>query len=227
MIAARTPAIRLAGPPAQRGVLLALAAAALAAWAVLVAAPVSMGVAAGMAMWALMVAAMMLPSALPAVAHVGRNSLRWRRRRAMATFAAVYVAVWLAYGGIVLAAADLPLAHGRIAPAAALVLAAAWQLTVHKRRALRDCHRSSPLPPVGRAATRGVVRFAGENAFACLRSCWAMMAAMALAGPELAALMVVVAGIVAAEKLAERPRRATRAGAAILAAAAALVVAAG
>jgi predicted metal-binding membrane protein len=106
--------------------------------------------------------------------------------------------------------------------AVALATAAGWQLTAHKRRALLDCHRPSPLPPQGWRATAGVVRFAARNGLACLRSCWAMMLAMGVASSMMLLWMVAVTGIVTTEKLAERPRRAARAGAVVLAAGAVL-----
>ncbi|MFA7763558.1 DUF2182 domain-containing protein [Streptomyces sp. NRRL S-448] len=179
----------------------------------------------GLAMWGLMSAAMMLPAAVPALAHVGTNSLRWRRQRAMATFAAVYLAVWIGYGALLLGSAPL---WARLPDdavlACTLALAAAWQLTVHKRRALRDCHRSSPLPPAGWRAVAGAGRFGLRQGGACLRSCWALMLVMAVAsgrsGSGMLGWMAVLTGIVMTERLARKPRRPTHLAAAVLAAAA-------
>lgn len=185
-----------------------------------------MGFATGIGMWALMVLAMMLPSALPAIRHVAVNSLRQRRTRAMATFAAVYIGIWVAVGAVVIALAPAwsALDGARVA-AAALAIAAAWQLTVHKRRALRDCHRPSPLPPTGSRATAGVARFALRNSTACVRSCWAMMLAMAVATTATTFWMVAITGLVLTEKLALKPRQATRAGAVLLGAGSLLLAA--
>jgi predicted metal-binding membrane protein len=171
----------------------------------------------GVAVWTLMVLAMMLPAALPAVGHVAANSQRWRRRRAMATYVVAYVAAWAAFGALVLILSPL-WASGRAdaVAAVALAIAAGWQLTVHKRRALRDCHRPWPLPPRGPRATAGGIRFGYRNAWACLRSCWAMMLAMAVAGPAMIFWMVVLTGIVTVEKSARRPRQVTRAAAVVL-----------
>jgi predicted metal-binding membrane protein len=186
-----------------------------------------MGAGAAMAMWALMVLAMMLPTALPAVRHIAANSLRRRRTRAMAMFAAIYLAIWVAFGVIVLIVSQSWTALDRSAVAAgALALAAAWQLSLPKRRALRDCHRPSPLPPTGRRATTGVVRFALRNGTACVRSCWAMMLAMAVVTTATTFWMVAITGLALTEKLALKPRQATRAGAVLLAAGS-LAVAAG
>jgi predicted metal-binding membrane protein len=175
------------------------------------------GLALAIAMWTLMVAAMMLPAALPAVQHVAVNSLRWRRRRAAATFLVVYIAIWAVFGAVLIALAPLwSGVDGKLVLAAALAAAAGWQLTVHKRRALRDCHRPSPLPPSGRAATRGVLEFAWRNSSACVRSCWAMMLAMAVASSMMIFWMVAITGIVLTEKLATKPRQATRVAAVLL-----------
>jgi predicted metal-binding membrane protein len=171
-----------------------------------------------LAAWIAMAAAMMLPGALPAVRHVAVNSLRWRRRRAVATFVAVYLASWSAFGLLVLALAPLWSSLDATAvSAAALILAAAWQLTPAKRSALRACHIAPPLPPRGPRATAGVVRFAARNGAACVGSCWALMLAMTVAAPA-ALWTVVVTGIVTAEKLGPRPRRTARTTAALLAA---------
>jgi len=171
-----------------------------------------------------MVVAMMLPASLPAVRHVAANSLRWRRRRAMATFVAVYVSIWIAFGVLLVAVSPLWSAiDGTVVLAVALALAAGWQLTVHKRRALWDCHRPSPLPPRGWRATVGVIRFGLFNGLACFRSCWAMMLAMGVASSMPIFWMIAITGIVTTEKLAQKPRHATRAAAALLAAGAIVV----
>ena len=172
----------------------------------------------GLPMWSLMAAAMMLPAALPAVRHVALNSLRWRRGRAMAEFLAVYLGIWLAFGALLLGALALvPRAGAAATFAGALALASMWQLTLPKRRALRACHLSSPLPPRGWRATRGVARFGLRNGAACVGSCWAMMLVAALAGSGRLCWMVGLTAVVYVEKLQERPRRAIRATAALLA----------
>jgi predicted metal-binding membrane protein len=176
-------------------------------------------------MWTLMVIAMMLPATLPAVRHVAHNRLRWRRRRATVTFVAVYLGIWGAFGAPLVALSPLWSAAGdHVRVVVALTLAVAWQLTPLKRRALLDCHLPSPLPPRGPRATAGVIRFALRNGTACVRSCWAMMVAMALASSGALAWTLLICAIVTTEKLAQRPRRATRAGAAVPAGAAVLSV---
>jgi predicted metal-binding membrane protein len=175
-------------------------------------------IAAGLPMWGLMSSAMMLPAALPAVRHVAGNSLCWRRGRAITEFLAVYLGIWVAYGVLVLGALAL-LGHvrGRILVILALALAAAWQLTQPKLRALRACHRSSPLPPRGWRASAGVARFGLRNGGACLGSCWAMMLVTAVATSWRLLWMLALTALVGVEKLANRPLRATRRTAALLA----------
>ncbi|HEX5714349.1 MAG TPA: DUF2182 domain-containing protein, partial [Solirubrobacterales bacterium] len=177
---------------------------------------------AGLPMWGLMATAMMLPTALPAVKHVGLNSLYWRRRRAMTEFTLVFLAIWVAFSIAVVA----PLAS-RLPPDSALVaaaflgLAALWQVTPWKERALRACHRTRPLPPRGWRASTGVGRFALLNGGACLVSCWALMLTMAaITGPAQFAWMAILTVAVMAEKLSLKPKRAAHRIAALLAAAA-------
>jgi predicted metal-binding membrane protein len=180
---------------------------------------------AGIAMWALMVVAMMLPTALPAVAHVSANSLRSRRRRAMASFVAVYLLIWVGFGALLIAAfSAAPSVDGAVALAIALLIAAMWQLTPHKRRAVRDCHRSYPLAPRGWPATTSVVSFALRNGTACLRSCWAMMLAMALAPSGMVIWMAAIAGLVVVDRSTRTPRRTARTVSALLASGALFVI---
>jgi predicted metal-binding membrane protein len=177
---------------------------------------------AGLPAWGLMTAAMMLPSALPAVRHVGTSSLFWRRRRAMAEFVAVYMAIWVAFTVLVIAplSSRLP-ADSALAAAALLALAAIWQLTPLKRRALRACHFSRPLPPRGWRASAGVARFGLLNGGACLASCWALMLTMAAAGPARLVWMAALTTIVVAERFSLKSGRARRRIALVLAVAAA------
>lgn len=183
--------------------------------------------AAGIPMGALMAVAMMVPTAMPAVRHVGSKSLYWRRRRATAEFLAVYVGLWSLFGALALGSlAAWGPARSPYALAAALTLAALWQLTPLKQRAQRACHRSRPLPPRGWRASAGVAGFALRYGTACLASCWAMMLAATVSGPGRLLWMGALAGAMAAEKLTLRPKRASWRVAALLGAAALGVAAA-
>lgn len=175
---------------------------------------------------ALMAVAMMVPPAMPAIAYVGANSFYWRRRRAVLEFVVVFVAVWIAYDVIVLGAvgsAGVPTSP--LAPVAALALAALWQLTPTKRRALQACHRTRPLPPKGRRATFAVAGFGLRNAGACLASCWAMMLTTAFVGLPSLVWMAALTTLITIERLSRKPRRATRRAGAMLGATAVVAAA--
>ena len=146
----------------------------------------SVGLLAGLSGWTLMAVAMMVPVTLPAVRHVGLNSIRRRRQWAMALYVAIYIGVWVAFGVIALAAERLVRQalglEGRVLLAFALVVAGGWQLTRVKRRALFRCRRTVPLAPVGIRAEVGCARFALQQGWRCLTSCWALMTVMAVTG---------------------------------------------
>ncbi|HST68616.1 MAG TPA: DUF2182 domain-containing protein [Solirubrobacterales bacterium] len=171
--------------------------------------------------WGLMAVAMMVPPALPAVRHVSVNSLYWRRHRAVLEFLLGFLAIWIGFSVVVLGAiSNWELARSQWILAAALALAAAWQLTPLKWRALRDCHRPSPLPPRGWQASLGAARFGWRNGTACLLSCWAMMVAVALATSSMLVWMAALTALIYFEKLNLKPRTAARHAAIPLAAAA-------
>ena len=175
------------------------------------AAPHVASIAAGLPMWALMAVAMMLPTAMPAVRHVAVNSLHWRRRRAVLEFIAVYLGIWMTFSVVALGTV-IPLAPA--SPALllsfALAVAALWQWTPLKRRALRACHRPRALPPHGRRATVGVARFGLDNGGACLASCWAMMIAIAAVSSARLAWMAALTVLIVVEKLSLKPGRVAR-----------------
>ncbi|MDQ2848147.1 MAG: DUF2182 domain-containing protein [Actinomycetota bacterium] len=158
-----------------------------------------------------MAVAMMGPAALGGVRHTGVNSLRWRRGRAMTEFALAYLAVWLAYQLLVLAVVPvLPAVPGRGALCLVLAASAAWQFTPYKRRWLRDCHLSVPLPPSGWRAERAAMTFGLRNGLSCLGSCWCLMLVMAVAPAGYLLWSVALSGLITTERLLQRPRRATR-----------------
>lgn len=178
-------------------------------------------------MWGLMSTAMTVPSLLPAAQHVATNTFRRRRTCAVGAFVATYLLAWVLFG--VGAGALVALAGGPAGAlfTAALVAAAAYELTPAKRRALNRCHRSSPLPPHGIRGAVAVTRFAWIHASGCVASCWAAMIAM-LTVPLVQPL--AMAGFTVAmsyERLARRPRASTRRVAAGYAIVAAIVIAAG
>lgn len=165
----------------------------------------------GFPAWMLMTVAMMGPAALAGIRHTGLNSLSWRRYRAMGEFSAGYFIVWAAFGLLSLAAlAAVPRAVGWSGAAAALAVAGLWELTPMKRRSLRECHRSVPLPPRGWRAEVAAIRFGLRNGSACLGSCWCLMLAMTVFPAHYVLATVLLTVVSTAERLVERPRRATR-----------------
>ena len=156
--------------------------------------------------WMVMVVATMVPLAMPGARHVGRNSFRFRRHRAMATYLLAFIVSWVP-AGVVAAGIDryAPAQLGSWWRAAALAVAATWQLTRPKRRALLACHRTLPLPPLGRAADLAVTRFATFQATRCARSCWALMLVMLAAGHSVLAMAGLTALAVVEET--RLPRR--------------------
>jgi predicted metal-binding membrane protein len=177
--------------------------------------------------WTVMSVAMMVPVALPAVQHVGLNSIRPRRRWAMFVFFAVYVGIWVAFGVAVLAAervADQVLRiDDRVLLAFALAVAAAWQLTRIKRRALFRCRRTVPLPPVGLRADAGCARFALQHGWRCVTSCWSLMVVMAVVQQRALLWMAALTALIVTEELTRFGRRLLRLSAVALAVAAGLV----
>ena len=192
--------------------------------------PGSGGLLAGLAGWALMAVAMMGPVTLPAVRHVGFNSIRRRRQWAMTLYFAVSMGVWVAFGVLVLVgervARETLGLDRRVLLTLALVVAAGWQLTHIKRRALFRCRRTVPLPPVGLRADAACTRFALQQGWRCVTSCWALMTVMPAVGHSDHAGLVWMAALTAlvmGEELTRLGRRLLRASAVALIAAAGLV----
>ena len=151
---------------------------------------------------ALMAFAMMVPPAMPAIGYVAVNSFYWRRRRAVVEFMVVFLGIWIGYNVLVAAAlGSAGVASSSVAAVVALALAALWQFTPAKRRALQACHRTRSLPPKGWRATAGVADFGLHNGFACLASCWAMMLTTALVGLPSLVWMAVLTGLITVERL--------------------------
>jgi predicted metal-binding membrane protein len=131
----------------------------------------------------LMVVAMMLPTILTAARLIALTGTWKRRQRGPALFALGYLTVWAGAGVAATVALRhiVPGLHGRWPLAAALVVAAAWELTVWKPRFLRACHRHPPVPPSGWKADRACVQRGMRNAVSCLGACWAIMTPMLVA----------------------------------------------
>lgn len=163
-------------------------------------------------MWTAMCIAMMVPAALPAVRHVGTNSLRWRQQRAIAEFLVGYVGVWVTFGVATLSA--LALVDGRLPSdallAAALGAAVGWQVLPYQRYFLRACHRTVPLPPRGWRAAAGSVRFGLRHGRACLGVCGPLMVVMAVVIHQSVLWMLILTAASTALRLLPRSERISR-----------------
>lgn len=158
--------------------------------------------------WTLMTVAMMVPAALPVVREHALGALWARRQRTVGLFFGSYLAVWGAFGAVAFAAIalvedDLGVRKG-ILLGAVLLAAALWEMAPGKWRSVRACHLVSPLPPRGTKADIACIRAGALYGRRCLIGCWAAMLAMAVAGHTSIELMVLVASVIAAEKLLVR-----------------------
>ncbi len=159
--------------------------------------------------WGLMSFAMMMPATLPAVRHVALNSIRTRRRRAMALYALAYLAVWIVYGVLVVTVVALAIRGGasdRQLVVFMLAMATVWQLTRTKRRSVIACRRTVPLPPEGWRADVACMHFGVLQAWRCLVSCWPLMLLMAVVGHEFTLMIALALIVLAEERLSMRDR---------------------
>jgi predicted metal-binding membrane protein len=172
--------------------------------------------------WVVMTLAMVPPLAIPLTRHVATRSFAARRLRATIEFLCGAVLAWLLLGAAGLMLLQRLPGFGRGSPAligSAFLIAALWQLTPLKRRALSSCHRTVALEPSGWRADRDCARYGFGYGRACAASCWAMMFAIMLGGHGLKSTLCVQA-IALAERGVRGPR--PWASAAVLAACAAI-----
>jgi predicted metal-binding membrane protein len=183
--------------------------------------------------WVVMMAAMMFPSVAPLVA-VYAGLQRGRRAKAMPAPAgatgflvAGYLVTWTAAGLLafgLLAAGRALLgdqlawdAGGRWVAAGVLVAAAAYEFTPLKNACLTRCR--GPLSFIlerWRDGRLGAVGMGIEHGAWCVGCCWALMAALFALGVMSIPWMVVVALLIAVEKLLPWRRTATAAVAGVL-----------
>ena len=167
--------------------------------------------------WMVMVMATMLPGALADVRLVALSSMWSRRQRTVTLFLGSYVCVWIGFGVVAIGVA------AEASVGVLLALAAVWELTAWKWRAVRRCHLVEALPPHGARADAACARAGLRYGWRCVVSCWPLMLAMAAAGHQAVALMALMTVVVAAEKIVVRsarlraPAAAALAGAALLA----------
>jgi predicted metal-binding membrane protein len=158
--------------------------------------------------WVTMMAAMMLPSLIPmALAFAGPS----RDPRAAFVFAGGYLLTWLGAGLLAYAVIDgvrsldpswLAWGEGGRYLAAGVILGAAlYELTPLKSRCLSHCRRPELLARRRRPGLPGALAAGVEHGGFCVGSSGALMAALIALGVMNVAWMIVVAALVALEKL--------------------------
>ena len=162
--------------------------------------------------WVVMMAAMMLPSVAPTIALYNRLQ-KSRSPLSPWLFVSGYLLTWTVAG---LAAYGIGVGarawsgdalrwdgSGRALAGATLVLAAGYELTPLKDVCLGHCR--SPLGALlgsWREGLVGSVRMGVRNGAWCVGCCWALMASLFALGVMSVTWMALVAGIIAAEKVA-------------------------
>ena len=161
--------------------------------------------------WTLMIVAMMFPLLVPMIGHVAARSYAFRRERSVALFVAGYTFTWAAavmMTSIVLVVARSGLALSAWAPWGGLIgcaLAALWQISAAKARAVNRCHGTVPLRPAGTAADRDAIRFGLLHGSRCVRACLPTMA-LPLLGSHGIGAMAVIFTILLAERARQTPQ---------------------
>jgi predicted metal-binding membrane protein len=186
--------------------------------------------------WTVMMAAMMLPSAVPAVARYA-HAARARTPAPPLAFAAGYLLTWAAAGvaayavfeaGRALLGGQLAWnAGGRPLAGALLVAAAAYELTPLKDACLRRCRGRVVLLAGARGhRLRGAVSAGARHGAWCVGCCAGLMASLFALGVMSLLWMGVIAALIGVEKTLPRGRAATYATAALLALLGALLISA-
>jgi predicted metal-binding membrane protein len=246
-VASRSPGQRsersVTPPPLQLGLIVALVVLALVAWLVTDERMDGMDGGPGtdlgsfgfyVTAWVVMMAAMMFPSIAPMVS-VYAGLLERRRESgteapagATTIFVAGYLVTWTAAGVAAYAlfeiarAADIEVLSwdraGRYVAAGALLFAAIYQLTPLKNACLSHCRT-----PLGfltenwEDGRTGGLRLGMLHGAWCVGCCWALMAALFALGVMSVGWMVLIAALIAAEKLLPWRWAATYGVAAVLA----------
>lgn len=158
--------------------------------------------------WATMMAAMMLPSLVPmAITYAGVS----RRTAATCLFVCGYLLTWVGAGlaayALVEGVRSLDLSWlawdegGPFLAGGVILGAALYELTPVKSRCLRHCRQPELLTRRWRPGLRGAARMGLEHGGFCVGSSWALMGALLALGVMNVAWMIVVAALIAVEKL--------------------------
>jgi predicted metal-binding membrane protein len=196
---------------AQTATATAYAATAAAAWGLLLAMgdDMPMGFGLWIGAWTVMMSAMMLPSTSPLVLLYARQSTALHS----ALLTAGYLLVWAAIG---LAAYEvamrLPDPRDGVV-GAVLIAAGVYQLTPLKTACLKRCRNPADfLVTHWRRGRIGALRLGVAHGAYCVGCCWALMVVLVVAGAMALTWVVVIALVVAAEKLLPGGQLLARAG---------------
>lgn len=167
------------------------------------------GYLAALGTWTLMSTAMMLPPALPTLRQHALSTLWHRRQRTIIVFSVGFLLTWATAGALALAALDLIRRQTQISRASLgvllLLLAAGWETTPWKLRAIRTRHLLLPLPLTTRAADRACAAAAVRHASWCLASCLPLMLALAENSWIDITVMAVLTALITTQSLARSP----------------------
>jgi predicted metal-binding membrane protein len=164
------------------------------------------------AVWTVMVGAMMLPSTVPMLEVFWAASTRQPRPRLVrAAMVAPYFAGWLGFAGLALAgdavvhrvveASDWLAARPGLVLGGVLILAGAFQFSDLKKACLTACR--SPLSMLWEHYGHGVRaawRVGWRHVLNCLGCCWALMLVMFATGTGSLLWMLLLTGVMVAEK---------------------------
>jgi predicted metal-binding membrane protein len=168
--------------------------------------------------WVVMMAAMMFPSIVPMVLAYARiRTARAGRTHGLApahwaTFVGGYLVVWTLFGLLAYGLFELvnslsidALSWARGGPylaGAVIIAAAVYELTPAKDACLRRCRGPFAfLTDAWRDGSAGALWMGAEHGLWCVGCCWALMAALFALGVMSDGWMVLIAGLIAAEKL--------------------------
>ena len=160
------------------------------------------------AVWALMLVAMMSPPLIAPVSHILKRSFKRRRARSVMLFVVGYAAIWMAAGGVLLAAMlvlRLLAPQSYLAAAGVGLIAFVWQCSPIKQRCLNRGHNHRELAAFGIDADLDALRFGITHGVWCVGSCWALMLFPIMLSQGHIAAMAAVTFVMISERL-EQPR---------------------
>jgi predicted metal-binding membrane protein len=175
--------------------------------------------------WSVMMAAMMLPSLVPmAATYAGRarddtGMVTPQSLTGTTLFVAGYLLLWVIAGiaswTLVEGVRSLDPAFlywddgGRYVAGAMIAGAALYELSPMKARCLRHCRDRALLVADWRTGSIGAFRMGFDQGAYCIGSSWALMAALFALGVMSITWMIVIAALIAAEKLLPSSRLAS------------------